>query len=120
MASEVYLDTLPGEYGTDDYYQSPAFVEYARKIETIILSLDGGGTRPVTLAEIHRELGPDIRREWTLDAISTLDSVEEAFSYRLAWHRKPFRLRLELARFATCSAIVNREEIESHDERIDS
>ena len=63
------------------YIDSEEFKDYAAAIEAIVHHADG----PVGTRFIHETLGDCARREWTLDALSSLKSVELIEGYIDRW-----------------------------------
>ena len=64
------------------YLDTEEFQDYAAAIEAIVHHSDG----PVGTRLIHDTLGDRARREWTLDALSSLKSVEVIEGYIDRWH----------------------------------
>jgi hypothetical protein len=56
----------------NEFLERPDFIAYAAMVEAVVHAAE----KPVCTREIHEALGAVARREWTLDALEHLHSVE--------------------------------------------
>ena len=72
MASQPPKDFDPDPWDTNYLDCNRDFRKYADEIERIIHNAD----RPLCTRDIHTALGENARREWTMDALETIRSIE--------------------------------------------
>lgn len=70
QANYNYLFDSPDQ--DEHFLDRPDFLAYAAMVEAVVHA----ASEPVCTREIHETLGAEARREWTLDALENLRSIE--------------------------------------------
>jgi hypothetical protein len=111
------------EKGSDElcYFDSEEFQDYVKLLETQLKSTDTvsvGNIRGMTIGELHRRLGDEARREWTMDALSYIDSLMyEGHPSRYWISSRPNKIVIRIGGSVVLSEVDRRGEWESKNKK---